>query len=148
MCRYGSLININPSALRNPPVFIIKVKPFFNLFFWEFWREKCLLGTTKKIGSFMENSLALLLPFIDPLGQPKVTAGRDYCFRTCMYVRPHFSNLEKQNNRKQCSLYWRDYGFGRVDHWWHLSCVLFSRRVRLWWTFEKRQLKSSRTTKT
>ena len=50
---------------------------------------------------------------IDPLGQPKVTAGRDNCFRTCCpsirpyvrpYVRPHFSNLEKQNNRKQCML--------------------------------------------
>ena len=46
---------------------------------------------------------------IDPLGQPKVTAGKDHCFRTYCpyvrtYVRPHFSNLEKQNNRKQCSL--------------------------------------------
>ena len=43
--------------------------------------------------------------YIDPLGQTKVTAGRDHCFRKCCpYVRPHFSNLEKQNNRKQCSL--------------------------------------------
>ena len=41
---------------------------------------------------------------IDPLGQPKVTAGRDHCFRTSPYVLPHFSNLAKQNNRKQCSL--------------------------------------------
>ena len=41
----------------------------------------------------------------DPLGQPKVTAGRGHCFWTCCpYVHPHFSNLEKQNNRKQCSL--------------------------------------------
>ena len=41
----------------------------------------------------------------DPLGQPQVTAGRDHCFRTCCpSVRPHFSNLEKQKNRKQCSL--------------------------------------------
>ena len=38
---------------------------------------------------------------IDPLGQPKVTAGRDHCFRTCCpSVRPHSSNLEKQKNRK------------------------------------------------
>ena len=54
---------------------------------------------------------------IDPLGQPKVTTGRDNCFRTCCpYVRPHFSNLEKQNNRKQCSLLACDYESGRVDH--------------------------------
>ena len=36
---------------------------------------------------------ALLSCSIDPLGQPKVTAGRDHCFRTCCvrtyrYVRP------------------------------------------------------------
>ena len=40
--------------------------------------------------------------YTDPLGQPKVTAGRDNCFfRTCCpsvrpSIRPHFSNLEKQ----------------------------------------------------
>ena len=41
---------------------------------------------------------------VDPLGQPKVKAGRDHCFRTCcLSVRPHFSNLDKQKkNRKQC----------------------------------------------
>ena len=42
---------------------------------------------------------------IDLLGQPKVTAGSDHCFRTCCpSVLPHFSNLAKQNNRKQWSL--------------------------------------------
>ena len=36
-------------------------------------------------------------------------------------VRPHFSNLAKQNNVR----YRRDCGSGRVDHWWHLSCCSF-----------------------
>ena len=56
-----------------------------------------------------ERSLAAIK--IDPLGQPKVTPGRYHCFRTCcssecLSVRSgnHFSNLEKQNNRKQWSL--------------------------------------------
>ena len=45
----------------------------------------------------------------DPQGLPKITAGKDNSFRTCcpsicLYVHPHYSNLEKQNNRKQCSL--------------------------------------------
>ena len=44
-------------------------------------------------------------PRIDPLGQPKVKSGSDQCFRRCCpSVRTHFSNLEKQNNRKQCLL--------------------------------------------
>ena len=41
------------------------------------------------------------MSIFDPLGQPEVAAGRDHCFPS---VRPHFSNLAKQNNRKQCSL--------------------------------------------
>ena len=50
---------------------------------------------------------------IDPLGQTTVTAGSDHCLSTCCpsvrpSVRPsyvlHFSNLAKQNNRKQWSL--------------------------------------------
>ena len=66
---------------------------------------------------------------IDPLGQPKVTAGRDHCFRTyfqsvCPSVRPHFSNLENKPTENNVR-YWRDYGSGRVDHWWHLSCILY-----------------------
>ena len=36
----------------------------------------------------------------DPLCQPTVTAGRDHWFRTCPSVRPHFSNLAKQNKMK------------------------------------------------
>ena len=37
---------------------------------------------------------------IDPLGQPKVTASRDHCFRTCCpYVRP--SLLFKSRKTKQ-----------------------------------------------
>ena len=51
------------------------------------------------------NVLSIVISFdiliIDPLGQPNVMASRDNCFRTCCpSVRPHFSNLEKQNNRK------------------------------------------------
>ena len=45
---------------------------------------------------------------IDPLGQPKVTAGRDHCFRTCFpSVRPSplFKSRKKINfKRKQCLL--------------------------------------------
>ena len=38
--------------------------------------------------------------FVDPLGQLKVTAGRDHCFRTCCpYVRT--SPLFKSRKRKQ-----------------------------------------------
>ena len=69
-----------------------------------------------------------LLSYIDPLGQPKVVAGRIIVFAHVVrpYVRPHFSNPEKQNNRKQCSLLawlWA----GRVDHWRLLAyIILFS----------------------
>ena len=61
---------------------------------------------------------------IDPLGQPKVKAGKDHCFRTCCpSVRPHFSNLAKQNKTKTMST------SGRVDHWssWNLFCF-----IRFW----------------
>ena len=34
-------------------------------------------------------------------------------------VRPHFSNLDKQNTESND----RYYGSGQVDHWWHLSCI-------------------------
>ena len=55
--------------------------------------------------SFSSLENIIQLHHIYPLGQPTVTAGRDHCFRICCpSVRPHFSNLEKQNNRKQCSL--------------------------------------------
>ena len=45
--------------------------------------------------------------FLDPLGQPKVTAGIGiivFAHAVCPYVRPHFSNLAKQYCRKQYSL--------------------------------------------
>ena len=47
---------------------------------------------------------------IDPLGQPTVTAGSDHYFRTCCpsvrpFVRPHFSDLAKQDNRNN-GRYW------------------------------------------
>ena len=53
-----------------------------------------------------------LFSYFDPLGQPAVTAGRDHC---CPYVRTHFSNLAKVNKENNVR-YWRDCGFGRVDH--------------------------------
>ena len=66
----------------------------------------------------MENCFLLQVKnqLFDPLGQPKVTAGRDHCFHTCCpSVRPHFSNLEKQTTDDNVR-YWREYGSGRVDH--------------------------------
>ena len=47
---------------------------------------------------------------IDPLGQPRVTAGSDHCFHTCCpsicpYVRPHFSKLLKQNNFQEKTMF-------------------------------------------
>ena len=48
---------------------------------------------------------------IDPLGQPKVTAGRDHCFRTCCPYVPTFQiqqNKTTENNVR----YWRDYWSG------------------------------------
>ena len=47
---------------------------------------------------------SVLLSFFDPLGQPKVTAGRDHCFRTCCPSVPTFQIFKTINNRKQCSL--------------------------------------------
>ena len=37
---------------------------------------------------------------IDPLGQPKVMAGRDHCFCTCRPSTRTFQNLAKQNKAK------------------------------------------------
>ena len=69
---------------------------------------------------------------IDPLGRLTVTV---HCFfhmsfrmsvRTCV---PTFQNLVKQkkNSSENNVFYWRDYRSGRVDHWWHLSCMLLLR---------------------
>ena len=77
---------------------------------------------------------------IDPLGQVKVMTGRDYCFRTCCpSVRPSvppiiptfqiYKNKTTGNNVR----YWHDYGSGRVDHWWHLSCLLCSYALPSTW---------------
>ena len=39
--------------------------------------------------------------FVDPLGQPTVTAGSDNYFPTCyLSVRPYFSNLAKAKQQK------------------------------------------------
>ena len=62
---------------------------------------------------------------IDPLGQPKVRAGRDNCFRIRLSVRP--SPLFKSRKTKQQKTMFATgcgYGCGRVDHWWrwHQSC--------------------------
>ena len=46
--------------------------------------------------------------FIDPLGQPKVTAGRDHCFRTCCpYVRtsPLFKSRKTKQQRTMARLW-------------------------------------------
>ena len=70
-------------------------------------------------------------PFIDPLGQPTVTAGRDHgfapvvCPSVCPSVRPHFSKSSKTKQSENKIRYWRDCGSGRVDHWHQLlSCLL------------------------
>ena len=59
--------------------------------------------------------------FIDPLGRPTVTAGRDHCFCTCP-PSVHFSKSSKIKQSENNVRYRRDYGSGRVDHWCHLSC--------------------------
>ena len=61
----------------------------------------------KVVRLILFKELMFLKICIDPLGQPIVTAGIIvfvYVVRTYVRVRPHFSNVAKQNNRKQCSL--------------------------------------------
>ena len=51
-------------------------------------------------------------------------AGRDNCFHTCcpsVLPSPLFKS-KKTKQQKNNVRYWRDYGSGRVDNWWHLSC--------------------------
>ena len=68
------------------------------------------------------------LPLIDPLGSLTVTAGRDNCFCTCRPSVPlsvrlsHFSKSSKTKQSENYVRYWRDFGSGWVDHWWHLFC--------------------------
>ena len=65
---------------------------------------------------------------IDPLDQPTVTACKNNCLSYILSVRtnvrPHVSNLVKQNKVKTmfASYLW-DCGSGRMDQWWLLSCI-------------------------
>ena len=47
--------------------------------------------------------------FFYPLGQPKVTAGRDNCFHTCCQSVPTFQ-IQKNKTTENNVFYWRDYG--------------------------------------
>ena len=71
---------------------------------------KCL--NKHKIGKKLSPSFT-----IDPLDQPKVTAGRYHCFRTCCpSVRPSTLFKSRKNKTTENNVrYWRDYGSGRVD---------------------------------
>ena len=61
--------------------------------------------------------------YIDPLGQPKVTAGRDHCFSTCSpYVRTSVLTFKSRKTKQQKTMFATGVT-GRVDHWWHLSCA-------------------------
>ena len=50
-------------------------------------------------------------------------ARSDHYFHNCRT----FQNLAKENNFSSGTNfhYWRDFGAGRVDHWWLLSCFLY-----------------------
>ena len=79
--------------------------------------EETRLSSLEPQKSWMEDDCA---QYIDPLGQPTVTAGRDHCFRTCLpFVRayvpsvpPHFSKYSKTKQSKNNVRYWRDCGSG------------------------------------
>ena len=84
-------------------------------------------GDSSLITTFNNSPLA---SFFDPLGRPTITAGSDRCFHTCCpsvrtNVRPHFSKSSKtkQISGENSDRSWGDCGSGRVDHWWHLSCL-------------------------
>ena len=65
-------------------------------------RSSCAIELAKILHPKTKVGINLLA---DPLGQPTDTASSDHYFRTCCpSVRPHFSDLAKQNNRKQWSL--------------------------------------------
>ena len=79
----------------------------------------------------MSSKTGITISYFDPLGQPKVTAGRDRCFRTCCpYVRTHFQILQNKTTENNAR-YWRDHGSGRVDHRWHLSCFPFRLKFQI-----------------
>ena len=96
MRRYGSLININLSGI------VKEIK--FHLYFPEFIEKfKIEVKAWIMIKDDFSNSPLLTSERIDPLGQPRVTAGSDNYFRTCPFVRPsvrtHYlkSGQTKQN---------------------------------------------------
>ena len=68
------------------------------------------VGTCKepllKFVFWLELGRGSRIAIFDPLGQPKVTAGRDNSFRTgCPYVRPSpLFQYRKTKQKKQCSL--------------------------------------------
>ena len=81
---------------------------------WSAWKE------------FMESRLLLTFSqYWSTRPTRTFTACRDHCFRTCPFVRPHFSISSKTKQRENNVRCWRDCGSGRVDHWWHLSCNLW-----------------------
>ena len=91
MLRYGSLIKINPSDLN-----LTNFKWDSCLLFWNLWYEK-----------HKNCNLALLAEWFYYLTFVRENKKKiELCFsKTCgIAITSHFSNLEKQNNRKQCSL--------------------------------------------
>ena len=68
------------------------------------------------------------ISFIDPRGQPTVTANSDHYFHTST-----FQKLAKQNNFQVRIVIasGRDCGSGRGDHWWHMSCFLYYYYIEL-----------------
>ena len=61
------------------------------------------------------NDVFVLKKVIDPLGQLKVTACKDHCFRTCCPSVPTFQ-IQKNKTTENNVRYWRDYESGRGDH--------------------------------
>ena len=71
-----------------------------------------------------------LVRYIDPLGQPKVTTGRDHCFSHMLSVHPYLRTSPLFKSRKNKTIennvrYQCDYGSSRVDHWDDSCLVLF-----------------------
>ena len=64
-------------------------------------------------------SLFLLIHLADPQSRPGVIIV------FAQVVRPNFLKSSKTKRSSENNVhYWRDCGSGRVDHWWHLSCLL------------------------
>ena len=54
---------------------------------------------------------------------PTVTAGSDHLIWHMLSVRTSTLSKTKQISSEANVRCWRDCGSGRVDHWWHLSCL-------------------------